>query len=73
MMVSVTSVYFQVTVQRITASLLELEVPGLAEKRPSIIAGDYIDMRLHNNHTGYRGIIKKVNANSVIIEALPRV
>nr|XP_023021067.1 RNA helicase Mov10l1-like [Leptinotarsa decemlineata] len=46
---------------------LELFVPGLAEKRPSIIVGDMLDIRIHEDHTAYRGNIKRVNDRSVDI------
>lgn len=48
-------------------SHLELVVPGLVEKRPSVIVGDMIDIRLNSDHTGYRGFIRKVNSMSVEI------
>ncbi|CAG9818274.1 unnamed protein product [Phaedon cochleariae] len=47
--------------------VLELVVPGLAEKRPSVIVGDMIDVRVHEDHIGYRGIIKRVNDTTVEI------
>lgn len=48
--------------------LLELEVPGLAEKRPSVINNDMIDIKLHNeNAECYRGIVKKVTDKTVEI------
>lgn len=46
---------------------LELEVPGLAEKRPSVIVGDMIDIRVHEDHRAYRGVIKRVNDKTVEI------
>ncbi|KAJ8984692.1 hypothetical protein NQ317_004951 [Molorchus minor] len=46
---------------------LKLEVPGLAEKRPSLIVGDMIDLRVHNDHRAYRGLIKKVNDKTIEI------
>lgn len=47
---------------------LELDVPGLAEKRPSVIVGDMIDIRVHGDLTrGYRGVIKNVNDKTVHI------
>lgn len=53
------------------ASMLELEVPGLAEKRPSVINNDMIDIRIHDNKEKcYRGIIKKVNDKTVEIAYL---
>ncbi|XP_072393876.1 putative helicase mov-10-B.1 [Diabrotica undecimpunctata] len=46
---------------------LELYVPGLAEKRPSVIVGDMVHIRPHIDHTGYTGIIRKVNDSTVEI------
>ncbi|CAH0559688.1 unnamed protein product [Brassicogethes aeneus] len=51
----------------VKSDILELEVPGLAEKRPSLIAGDMIDIRLHGDHTCYRGVIKKINDKTIEI------
>ncbi|KAJ8920489.1 hypothetical protein NQ315_005358 [Exocentrus adspersus] len=47
---------------------LELEVPGLAEKRPSLIIGDLIDIRLHKNNKAYRGVIRVINDKTVYID-----
>ncbi|XP_018580188.1 putative helicase mov-10-B.1 [Anoplophora glabripennis] len=51
----------------VNGELLELEVPGLAEKRPSVIAGDMIEVRVHEDHRAYRGVIKRVNDKTVDI------
>ncbi|XP_056633790.1 putative helicase mov-10-B.1 isoform X2 [Diorhabda sublineata] len=52
---------------------LELVVPGLVEKRPSVIVGDFVDIRIHNDlHRGYQGIIRKVNDKSVEIDDVNR-
>lgn len=50
-----------------TKGHLELAVPGLAEKRPSVIVGDMIDIRVHEDHRAYRGVIKRVNDKTVEI------
>lgn len=50
--------------------MLELKVPGLAEKRPSVLRGDYIELRLHADHTSYQGIIREVTDKYVVIEGL---
>lgn len=49
---------------------LELEVPGLAEKRPSLIAGDIVNIRVHEDHTVYKGIIKVVTDLTILIEGV---
>ncbi|KAF5282831.1 hypothetical protein FQA39_LY17481 [Lamprigera yunnana] len=49
---------------------LELEVPGLAEKRPSLIRGDIINIRLHNDHTVYKGNIFRVNDLNIWISGV---
>lgn len=49
---------------------VELEVPGLAEKRPSLIQGDMIDLRIHEDHTCYRGIITRINDKTIEITDL---
>lgn len=46
---------------------LEVEIPGLAEKRPSIIKGDLIDIRIHNDHQAYRGVICNVHDRTIEI------
>ncbi|KAK9743690.1 AAA domain [Popillia japonica] len=47
--------------------ILELEVPGLAEKRPSLLAGDFVQIRLHDEKTVYRAVVKKVNDTTIDI------
>ncbi|KAG5889286.1 hypothetical protein JTB14_007047 [Gonioctena quinquepunctata] len=56
-----------VTLKLKERNMLELVVPGLAEKRPSVIVGDLIDLRVHEDHTAYRGFIKSVNDKTVDI------
>lgn len=54
-------------------NIVELEVPGLAEKRPSVITNDMIDIKVHDNQqTCFRGVIKKVNDRTVEIGYLER-
>lgn len=48
--------------------VLELEVPGLAEKRPSLVKGDTIHIRIHADHTAYAGVISKINDATIEIE-----
>lgn len=50
--------------------MLELKVPGLAEKRPSVLRGDYIELRVHADHTSFQGIIRDVTDKYVLIEGL---
>lgn len=51
--------------------MLELGVPGLGEKRPSVINNDMIDIKLHDDDKKcYRGIVKKVNDKTVEIAYL---
>nr|XP_022908608.1 putative helicase mov-10-B.1 [Onthophagus taurus] len=49
------------------ANTLELVVDGLAEKRPSLMVGDVIIIRLHRDHTAYEGVIKSVNDRTIWI------
>lgn len=47
--------------------VLELFVPGLAEKRPSVVKGDLIEIKAHGDHTSYQGIIQRLADRSVDI------
>ncbi|XP_044257882.1 putative helicase mov-10-B.1 [Tribolium madens] len=47
--------------------VLILVVPGLAEKRPSVIVGDFIRIRITNDHTAYKGFVGAVNEKTVEI------
>nr|CAH7742468.1 unnamed protein product [Callosobruchus chinensis] len=56
-----------VTLQQ-AGKLFVLEVPGLAEKRPSVIKNDYIDIKtVGDEHRGYRGEIVQVLDKEVLI------
>ncbi|XP_031333840.1 putative helicase mov-10-B.1 [Photinus pyralis] len=59
-----------VNITVIQKTLLELEVPGLAEKRPSLIRGDVVNLRLHGDHIGYKGVISRVNNLSIYIQGV---
>lgn len=58
---------FQVTMNVIDDSVLELEVPGLAEKRPSLIPGDLVKIRFHEDHTVYQAVVKTINDKTIYI------
>ncbi|CAH1967597.1 unnamed protein product [Acanthoscelides obtectus] len=59
-----------VTLRRL-GNIFILEVPGLAEKRPSVIKGDFIDIKVcGDDHTGYRGEIVKVEDKDVWIGSI---
>ncbi|XP_066149742.1 putative helicase mov-10-B.1 isoform X1 [Euwallacea fornicatus] len=51
-------------------NILELTVPGLAEKRPSVLKGDMIEMKIHGDHTSYEGKIREVTDCCVVIEGI---
>ncbi|RZC39005.1 helicase mov-10-B.1 [Asbolus verrucosus] len=57
----------EVTMNIINDKVLVLEVPGLAEKRPSVIVGDFIRIRITGDHTAYKGFVNKVNEKTVEI------
>lgn len=59
-----------VNIQVIQKSLLELEVPGLGEKRPSLIKGDVVNLRLQGDHIGYKGVVSRVNNVSIYIQGV---
>ncbi|XP_060525981.1 putative helicase mov-10-B.1 [Cylas formicarius] len=56
-----------VNLEYVDPDKLKLEVPGLAEKRPSVIVGDTIEIRIHKDHTAYQGVITMVADNYVLI------
>lgn len=50
--------------------MLELDVPGLAEKRPSVIVGDSIEVKIQNDYRAYRGIIRYVHDKTIQIDQI---
>lgn len=54
----------------IPGDMLELEVPGLAEKRPSLVPGDIVNIRFHEDHTVYKGIVAKITDKSIWINKM---
>ncbi|ONK74337.1 uncharacterized protein A4U43_C03F5200 [Asparagus officinalis] len=61
-----------VTMKRRGNHFLSLEVPGLAEKRPSLVYGDYIFAKLvvpySNDNKTYQGYIHKVDADQIFLK-----
>ncbi|KAF8392378.1 hypothetical protein HHK36_022720 [Tetracentron sinense] len=60
-----------VTIRRKGTQFLALEVPGLAERRPSLVNGDFIVAKLANedaNNTSYQGFIHRVEADEVLLK-----
>ncbi|KAK4365941.1 hypothetical protein RND71_013821 [Anisodus tanguticus] len=61
-----------VTMQRRGPQFLSLDVPGLAERRPSLVYGDYIFARLATANasgiTPYQGYIHRVEAQEVYLK-----
>lgn len=51
-------------------NIIELEVPGLAEKRPSIIRGDEVKIREHDARVVYCGIVKDVHEKDIWISEI---
>ncbi|KAK9884832.1 hypothetical protein WA026_009057 [Henosepilachna vigintioctopunctata] len=47
---------------------LKLHVPGLEQKRPSLVIGDKIHIAIHDDHTAYRGYITEIEYCYVFIE-----
>lgn len=59
------------TMRRRGSQLLSLEVPGLAERRPSLVVGDYIFARLDGDNTdkrAYQGYIHRVEADEILLK-----
>ncbi|OVA05425.1 putative RNA helicase SDE3 [Macleaya cordata] len=60
-----------VTMRRKGAHYLALEVPGLAERRPSLVFGDYVFAKLSNsdpNDKAYQGFIHRVESDEVFLK-----
>lgn len=47
---------------------LKLRVPGLAEKRPSLVPGDLISIRVHDDTIVYQGFIRIVEDQHILIK-----
>ncbi|KAE8646088.1 probable RNA helicase SDE3 [Cucumis sativus] len=65
-----------VTMKRKGYNFLSLEVPGLAERRPSLVHGDYILVKMPFGHTNdsvsaYQGYIHHVEADEVYLKFAP--
>ncbi|GLT47611.1 hypothetical protein SLA2020_212970 [Shorea laevis] len=60
-----------VSMRRKGAQFVALEVPGLAERRPSLVHGDYVFAKLASNDPGnvsvYQGYIYRVEADEVLL------
>ena len=54
----------------VQSNMLELEVPGLAEKRPSLIVGDLLMIRVHEDHTVYNGVVKQIHDKVIWIHEI---
>ncbi|KAK9884828.1 hypothetical protein WA026_009054 [Henosepilachna vigintioctopunctata] len=52
------------------SNYVAVEVPGLAERRPSLITGDLVRIRVHNDHIAYEGYIHKLQDRHVIVRSL---
>ncbi|XP_031475278.1 probable RNA helicase SDE3 [Nymphaea colorata] len=59
-----------VGMEKIDIEFLTLDVPGLAEKRPSLICGDYVfaKRRAEDDTQPYEGIIHRVEAEKVFLK-----
>ncbi|KAJ7954859.1 Regulator of nonsense transcripts 1-like [Quillaja saponaria] len=64
-----------ITMRRRGRQFLSLEVPGLAERRPSLVHGDFIHAKLAaeqaDNTTLYQGYIHRVEADEVYLKFAP--
>ncbi|KAK7253147.1 hypothetical protein RIF29_37617 [Crotalaria pallida] len=64
-----------VTMRKRSGWFLSMEVPGLAERRPSLVHGDYIFAKLaseHDNNTRpYQGFIHRVEADEIYLKFDP--
>lgn len=66
-----------VTLRRKVHQFLSLEVPGLAERRPSLVHGDYIFAKLASEHDNdnvpvYQGYVHRVEADEVCLKFDPQ-
>lgn len=50
---------------RATSARLELKVEGLAEKRPSVLRGDYVDVTCDLGH--FRGVVETVERDRILL------
>ncbi|CAL4912681.1 unnamed protein product [Urochloa decumbens] len=58
-----------VSMRRRGMNFLSLEVPGLAEKRPSLVQGDFIVARYaRNDARPYQGFIHRVEADEIFLQ-----
>lgn len=55
---------------RVVRSNVILKVPGLAEKRPSVMKGDLVLLRLSNERRAYKGVVELVEDEQLTIEYL---
>ncbi|XP_028773549.1 probable RNA helicase SDE3 [Neltuma alba] len=65
-----------VTMRKRTYQFLSLEVPGLAERRPSLVHGDFIFAKLASEHDNdntpaYQGFVHRVEADEVHLKFHP--
>ncbi|KAL0376647.1 UNVERIFIED_CONTAM: putative RNA helicase SDE3 [Sesamum calycinum] len=65
-----------VAMKRKRNQFLSLEVPGLAEKRPSLVNGDYIFLKLatddESSNVAYQGYIHRVEAEEIYLKFDPK-
>ncbi|KAI5587494.1 hypothetical protein BDE02_05G036400 [Populus trichocarpa] len=59
-----------VNMRRKGSQFLALEVPGLAERRPSLVNGDHVFVKLENapDSNAYQGCIYRVEADEVLLK-----
>jgi helicase MOV-10 len=54
------------------ANSFEIPVPGLAEKRPSVITGDVVQASVANSLNGFAGRVTEVRLNTIIVKFGPK-
>ncbi|XP_076260441.1 putative helicase mov-10-B.1 isoform X1 [Rhynchophorus ferrugineus] len=59
-----------VRLKHLESDMLQLLVPGLAEKRPSIIVGDKVEIKVHGDHTSYIGRVERIEDQYIYINHL---